>query len=86
VRVQVQAGAQRLAVQWSFGKFSEHAEFNGAEQGLRAHEANGNSRDFVGSKLVRHKFRLREFAEFERRTTLYASNILVAGAGGMPLA
>jgi len=28
-RVQIQVGAQRLAVLWSFGEFSEHAEFNG---------------------------------------------------------
>ena len=65
-RVQVQAAAQRLAVLRSLGEFSEHAEFNGAEKSLRAPKAKAKLHDFVGSKLVRHKFHLRDFIEFEQ--------------------
>jgi hypothetical protein len=68
--VQVQVGSQRLAVLRSFGEFSELAEFNGAEKGLRAPEAKAQLHDFVGSKLLRHKFRLREFSEFEQGNSM----------------
>jgi hypothetical protein len=52
----------------------KHAEFNGAEKGLRVPEAKAKLHDFVGSKLVRHKFRLREFTEFEQGNPLGVRN------------
>ena len=53
-RVQLQPGAQGLAVLRTFGEFSEEAEFDGTEQGLRTLEANGQLRDRIRGKFEGH--------------------------------
>jgi hypothetical protein len=51
-------------------EISEHTEFKGAEKSLQAQEAEANQEHFAGIKLVRHKFSLREFTEFEQGSFL----------------